>query len=728
MSRLTDLIRKKYPGQYDDMDDITLEKAVLTKYPDYADLVEPEPITEPTITSLKETPLTIDKQPEQRGFRGPWWNPIYIPEGELPERQDTSILRIKPPQAETWWGGFANSVIEQASELLTDPLAVAGGFGTKLLRGKLPSIAKSAAEPAKMLMREDIPITGRPTNVIDEAIDAAYANARGSEVPQEFALPKPKISVEEAAANLEAGGQMLPNPDEIIGAEPLNWQTDPVRLANMKKVAKDKATGKFDPSTLKGLKKTSEEIPTANIPNKPPPGDIVNEMRAMKIPNEKVAELDRAGKLQQGYDLLRGLMSVDPPFMTSAAFRQAGKYVGTTEWFKAWVKAAKAFGSKATADVQEAMRLQRPLFKPTRNPITNKMDGPSYADQVGLRRGSLNRYSRRDEAIKGDLAEKVPIYGKYVASSNRAYNAFINHIADTKLEEMVNTAAKLNRAGKLGGITGNLFSRDITPNPLVDLTAGKKIADFINTSLGRGKLGVEVGNYEVNLERGARILSNTFFSPRMYASTVRMLNPSTYIMAPPQIRKEYLAAMIRQVALWWSMAELAEWGGAYVSKEPTSADFGKIKIGDMRIDPPGGLQQYLVLGARNLPESLGGGGVTSTTTGKFTPFGEGYKPETRATQALQFGINRLHPTAKVAWDIANAQKKAPFHVMDRALQAVLPMYADDLANIIRYNPDIASFILGGLAAGSGMGTQAYERGSFGKPVFIPERYDLNIGR
>lgn len=40
--QLASLVRTKYPGQYDDMDDATLEKSVLTKYPDYADLVEPK--------------------------------------------------------------------------------------------------------------------------------------------------------------------------------------------------------------------------------------------------------------------------------------------------------------------------------------------------------------------------------------------------------------------------------------------------------------------------------------------------------------------------------------------------------------------------------------------------------------------------------------------------------------------------------------------------------------
>ena len=42
MGQLAQRIRAKYPGAYDDMDDAALEKAVLAKHPEYADLAQPE--------------------------------------------------------------------------------------------------------------------------------------------------------------------------------------------------------------------------------------------------------------------------------------------------------------------------------------------------------------------------------------------------------------------------------------------------------------------------------------------------------------------------------------------------------------------------------------------------------------------------------------------------------------------------------------------------------------
>lgn len=454
--------------------------------------------------------------------------------------------------------------------------------------------------------------------------------------------------------------------------------------------------------------------PTGDIPLPPPPTLPPASTPPIEPPNTG------PGMAQKLYDLPRGLMSVDPPFMTSAAFRQASPFVGTKPWFSAWKTAAQSYGSKEAAEKINAAIFERPLFKTTINADGEAIS--SYADKVGLRIGDLAEYAKRDEAIRGELAEKIPLYGKHVAGNNRAFNAFLNTVSADTFENLINDAAKLNRAGKSGG----LFGGKPVPNPMENLEFGQQIADFVNTALKRGKLGIEMGSHEANLEEHARLLSNTFFSPRSISSEIRMLNPSTYATADPFVRKQYLTALVRRVGTWWTMAGLSTIGGATVSTDPTSADFGKIKIGNTRIDPPGGLQQFLVLGTRELPRALGGGGITSTISGQFNPFGTGYKPETRFSTLQQFGINRLHPTAKAAADLLSATQKQPFHVADKSIQLVAPMFADDLMDVARENPELAPLILG--LSGSGMGTQSYERGSFGKPTYWPEEYDWNIGK
>lgn len=419
---------------------------------------------------------------------------------------------------------------------------------------------------------------------------------------------------------------------------------------------------------------------------------------------------NKQSKLQQAYDLPRGLMSVDPPFITSAAFRQGASLIGTKAWWASWADAAKSYPSRTIAsDIQQEIN-SKSLFRPNKSFLNDAGEPISYREKVGLKQGDLTKYSKRDEPIRGELAEKIPAYGKMVRGSNRAFTAFTNRLSADTFENLIIDAEKqgLDPTGK-------------------NLALGKEIADFVNTAVRRGKIGIEAGSHELNLEKHARALSNVLFSPRSISSQIRMLNPSTYVMAQPFVRRQYLAAMVRQVGTWWTIAEVASLlsKNVTVSHDANSADFGKIKIGNVRIDPPGGLQQFLVLGHRMMPAQLGGGGTTSTNTGKFTEFGKGYKPATRMSTLTDFATNRLHPTAKMAYDLLNVTQGQPFHVGDKIAQMAMPMYASDLIQVAKDNPDLAPIILG--AAGAGMGTQDYDKGSFGKPVFIPEKYDLTIG-
>lgn len=71
--KLAAMVRAKYPGAYDDMDDTTLEKSVLAKYPQYADLAqdEPQPQAEPSMLSraseLAKNAVPILKAPQMIG-------------------------------------------------------------------------------------------------------------------------------------------------------------------------------------------------------------------------------------------------------------------------------------------------------------------------------------------------------------------------------------------------------------------------------------------------------------------------------------------------------------------------------------------------------------------------------------------------------------------------------------------------------------------------------------
>jgi len=79
MSQLTDLIRKKYPGAYDDMPDDELEKSILSKHPEYKDLASQPSSASPNPEDVGRTTgpqQTISEPPQswsdwaKSGIRG----------------------------------------------------------------------------------------------------------------------------------------------------------------------------------------------------------------------------------------------------------------------------------------------------------------------------------------------------------------------------------------------------------------------------------------------------------------------------------------------------------------------------------------------------------------------------------------------------------------------------------------------------------------------------------
>ena len=127
------------------------------------------------------------------------------------------------------------------------------------------------------------------------------------------------------------------------------------------------------------------------------------------------------------------------------------------------------------------------------------------------------------------------------------------------------------------------------------------LANYINRTTGRGTLGPLEGTWVSD------ILGIGLFSPRFQASRfqgpLQMLN-----LAHPRVAieavKDYGAAFSATVAL---LALANESGLAQVSLDPRSSDFGKVKIGNRRIDPWAGYQQLATLTARMLSGEMEGG-------------------------------------------------------------------------------------------------------------------------
>lgn len=250
--------------------------------------------------------------------------------------------------------------------------------------------------------------------------------------------------------------------------------------------------------------------------------------------------------------------------------------------------------------------------------------------------------------------------------------------------------------------------------------AYKQMADVINTLTGRASLG--------RAEQISQPLTQIFFSPRNWASALKTATPYVFYhfgkmrsgekgWKPTVAQKMAIADLSTQVALTTSMLMLVK---AYldgddgpsigVETDPRSSDFGKVKIGDKRIDPWGGKIQQIVFTSRMLSEathdafpSLSGGGMKTTKGGDIVPLGTPYKAKTMGGTAIQMVTNKLAPSASLLWEYMSTQEKDgkkvddygnEFIMSDEVKQRLYPMYAGTVADLAKDGIDsLEGFLL-----------------------------------
>ena len=133
------------------------------------------------------------------------------------------------------------------------------------------------------------------------------------------------------------------------------------------------------------------------------------------------------------------------------------------------------------------------------------------------------------------------------------------------------------------------------------------------------------------LEGSARELNAIFFSPRLMASRFNFLSPRYYLKLHPFARKEALRSAFQLAGTVSTLLALASRvPGVTVNLNPTNPNWGKIRIGNTRIDLAGGFQPQLRLLAQ-----LATGRSTSSTTGKTRE--PDFRQVRAADEALQGG-------------------------------------------------------------------------------------------
>lgn len=140
--QLAAMIRSKYPGAYTDLDDATLEKQVLTKYPQYADLAQSET---PTAAAPAKRPYT-------GGIEGSKWEDPNRPgqlSTTLTHENDPSFLSALAQSAASEVGG---AVVGKGLKLVGWAMYRAGALPLVNMFGKYGDVIAKGIE-------EGVPVT-----------------------------------------------------------------------------------------------------------------------------------------------------------------------------------------------------------------------------------------------------------------------------------------------------------------------------------------------------------------------------------------------------------------------------------------------------------------------------------------------------------------------------------------------------------------------------------------
>ena len=326
------------------------------------------------------------------------------------------------------------------------------------------------------------------------------------------------------------------------------------------------------------------------------------------------------GNLSTGQKIAEGaanVLNVPRALMSSVDFSaplRQGVFAAARnpkEFGSAFVKQFKYFVSPKAYEELHAEIQSRPNYPKMRE---NKL---ALTDM-----GALNDH---EEDFMSNLAEKLPLgIGKIVRASDRAYSGFLNKFRADLFDKMVKGAGELKADN---------------PKFLKDMT------EFINNATGRGSL-TNVPLVGKQLQSASPLLNSVFFSPRLIASRVNLLNPVYYAKLEPTVRKEAIKTLLTFTTTGMSILGAAKLAGADVGTDPRSADFGKIKMGNTRYDIWGGFQQY----AKLMGQLITGESVNSTT-GKVYSLGQGYKPTTRKDIIQRFFESKFAPVPSFLNDV-----------------------------------------------------------------------------
>lgn len=355
--------------------------------------------------------------------------------------------------------------------------------------------------------------------------------------------------------------------------------------------------------------------------------------------------------------------SIMSSFDLSAPLRQGVFLVGRKEFLPAFKKMFGYFAKEENLKALNEDIARSPNFE------LMKDSGLALTDMDVM-------LEAREEAFMSNLAEKIPVVGKGIRASGRAYVGFLNKLRADVFNDLIKK------------------SSDLGLNPKENRDLAKDIAMFVNTATGRGDLA--------GFSKAATQLNTIFFSPRLIASRLTLLNPLYYINSKPFVRNEAIKSLLTFTGTVATVLALAKLSGANVGTDIRSSDFGKIIIGRTRIDIMGGFQQYM-----RMIGQLATGKYVSSTTGRVVTLGEGYRPLTRKEILVRQFESKLAPVASFISTVLEGQTWSgeKVKVTEEIKNRLTPMVLSTLVELAEEDPKLFPV---GLLGIFGVGVQTYE--------------------
>lgn len=308
----------------------------------------------------------------------------------------------------------------------------------------------------------------------------------------------------------------------------------------------------------------------------------------------------------------------------------------------------------------------------------NSLNG-SYR-KMGLDIGNV------EEAFPTSIPEKIPLLGRIYKASETAFNGTAYRLRADVADELMRSLSK--------------SGRDVTDPALL-----KSIGEYTNSLTGRGSLG--------RAEGFSKAFNNLFFSPKFFKSNLDFLTAHAFDPnMDPALKKRAFTNLLKtvgSVGLGLSVAKAVNPDS--VNFDPTSSDFGKIKVGNTRVDVTAGLASLVTFLYRNADILTRGATQGEVQLGekkydKRNPLGE---------TALSFFQNKLSPASRAVVDVGAGEDfdGAPVNLTsleglkNLGINLFAPLPAENLVELAQDDESIG-VIMGTMLDGLGVGTNTYK--------------------